>query len=123
MDRAGGWLVNAGEQVEDRRLACAVRTDETEDLAFLHGHVELVDRAEPAETDRRLVSLQYEVGTVRAHRGFSPPTEVSLCVAELAVPLGPSVSLRKRLRNPLNASEEPSSPCGRVIIRMISSSE
>src|SRR6185369_9546014 len=58
MDRAGRWLVDACEQIEDRRLARAVWTDETVDLTFLYGHVEFVDSAETAETDRRLISLQ-----------------------------------------------------------------
>src|SRR5215213_3338413 len=43
MNRAGRRLVDTGEQVEDRCLACAVWTDEAVDLALLNRHVQLVD--------------------------------------------------------------------------------
>src|SRR6185295_12658121 len=76
VNRAGRRLVDAGEQVEDRGLARAVGTDETVDLALLHGHIQLVDGAQTAEANRRLISLQNYVCTVRAHLGFSPPTEL-----------------------------------------------
>src|ERR1043165_5831868 len=92
MNSPGGRLVNSRQQVEDSRLAGAVWSDQSVDLTLLDGHVELVDGAQTAETNRCLIGLQDNGGTVSAHRGFSPPTEVSLCVGELAVPLGPSVS-------------------------------
>src|SRR6185369_1942678 len=123
MNRPRSRLINSREQVEDRRLARAVWSDESVDLTFLHGHVEFVDCAQSAETNRCLVGLQNYWRTVSAHRGFSPPIEVSLCVAELAVPLGPSVRRLSRLRIPENAAVDPSNPCGRVIMRMISKRE
>src|SRR6185369_8665922 len=82
MNRARRWLVNSGQQVEDRRLAGTVRSNQSVDLAFLHGHVELVYCAQSTKPDRGFVCLQNDWRAVRAHRGFSPPIDVSLCVAE-----------------------------------------
>src|SRR6185503_10806321 len=52
VDLAGGWFVNAGQQIEDRSLAGAVRTDETVDLTLLDVHVQLVNGHQSAETNR-----------------------------------------------------------------------
>ena len=48
-DGAVGGLIDLGEQVEDRRLAGAVRADEAGDLGAADGHVEVVDRFQTAE--------------------------------------------------------------------------
>ena len=45
----GGRLVDAGEHVEERRLAGAVRADQRDDLAARHGEVDVVDGDEAAE--------------------------------------------------------------------------
>jgi hypothetical protein len=42
-------LVHAGDQVEDGRLAGAVRTDQADHLALVHGQVELGDHVQAAE--------------------------------------------------------------------------
>src|SRR5688572_29381256 len=51
-------LVNTREEIKDRRLPRAVRTDQTVDLALTNVHVELVHRDQTAEPYRRLVSAQ-----------------------------------------------------------------
>src|SRR5687768_3074282 len=51
MDLAGSRLVNAGQQIENRCLASAVRSDEAIDLAALDLHVQLVDGHQTAEAN------------------------------------------------------------------------
>ena len=58
MNLAGSRLVNAGQQIEDRSLARAVRSDQAVDLAALDLHVQLVDGDQTAETNRGLRSAQ-----------------------------------------------------------------
>ena len=48
-DRPGRRLVDAGEHVEERRLAGAVRPDQRDHLAARHGEVDVVHRDEAAE--------------------------------------------------------------------------
>ena len=48
-DPAGGRLVDAGEHVEERRLAGAVRADQADDRAARDREVDVVDGDEPAE--------------------------------------------------------------------------
>ena len=48
-DVAGVGLVDAGDEVEERRLAGAVRADDAHDLALVHLQVQIVDALEPAE--------------------------------------------------------------------------
>ena len=50
-DLAAGGLVDLGQQVEDGRLARAVRADEAADLGAADGEVEVVDGGQPAEFD------------------------------------------------------------------------
>ena len=52
-DPARGRLVDAADQVEDRRLAGAVRADDREDLALLHVEADVVDGVDAAELDAR----------------------------------------------------------------------
>ncbi len=49
LDLPGGRLVDAGEHVEERRLAGAVRADQAGDRAFGDREVDVVDGDEPAE--------------------------------------------------------------------------
>ena len=126
---AGSRLVNAGQQIENRGLAGAVRSDQSVDLALLTAMSSSLTAHSPPKRIVALSVLQHGrlSSPLCAHRGFSPPSEVSLCVAELdALPLGGLFRLSRfclRLRQPLNAAVVPNNPCGRVIIRMISSSE
>src|SRR4029079_7765622 len=48
-DRAFGRLVRAQDQLEQRALARAVRSDQAAQLAFLDGKVDAVDRVKTAE--------------------------------------------------------------------------
>src|SRR5688500_16273655 len=141
-------FVNAGKQVKDSRLARAVWTNQSEDLSGVNGHVQLTDCYQSAETDGAFISSQDGVAVtsrrspfctyVGTHslsplskddsRGRSPRVAFSTdsvvrvssavissaCVRDLA---------RLRPRHPLKAAVEPSRPCGRVIIRMISNNE
>ena len=58
-DRAGGGLIDLGEQVEDGSLSGAVRPDETGDLRASHREVEVVHRFESAEVDAEVMGLQH----------------------------------------------------------------
>src|SRR5262249_20568332 len=58
--RAGG--LQAGDDVEERRLAGAVRTDESRDLCRGHVEVDARERAVSAEVDRDLLGAQEHVG-------------------------------------------------------------
>jgi hypothetical protein len=50
-DAAVGRAVEAGDDVEQRRLARAVRPDDRQDLARAGGEADAVERAQPAEGD------------------------------------------------------------------------
>ncbi len=84
-------LVDAGDEVEQRRLARAVRADHAHDLALVHVQVELVDHAQAAERHRDALEL------------------------EDARPLG------RCLGHQISTRGVPSKPCGRAIISTISS--
>src|ERR1700722_13373232 len=62
--RAGIGAVEAGDQVEARRLAGAVRPDQCDRLAFADGKVENLDRAQAAEA---LANVAYD--ECFSHRG------------------------------------------------------
>ena len=47
---SGGRLLFAGEEIEKRRLAGAVRADQTNDLVAAHDERNIVDRGDAAET-------------------------------------------------------------------------
>ena len=61
----GGRLIDAADQVEDRRLAGAVRADDREHLALLHLEADRIHGADAAEADRDVV------GAEQAHRSRS----------------------------------------------------
>src|SRR5581483_5221844 len=50
--------VEAGDEVEDGRLAGAVRADQADDLALRHVERDVVDRDDPAEAARDVPDLQ-----------------------------------------------------------------
>ena len=83
--------VDAGDQVEERRLARAVRADHADDLALVDVQVEPVDHLQAAERLRDPLQLQ-ELGTGRF--GYAGHTISTLDV--------------------------PSSPCGRQLMSVIS---
>src|SRR5450759_4454845 len=55
-------LVDAGDHIEKRGLARAVGSDQAEDLAFVHGQAQLVQRHQAAEAHGQTVA-----GEQRAH--------------------------------------------------------
>ena len=57
-DVALGRLVDAGDHVEDGRLAGAVGPDHADDLALGDAQLELGQRAQAAERERQLVELE-----------------------------------------------------------------
>ena len=63
--------VDAGDEVEERRLAGAVRPDHAHDLALVDVQVELVDAREPAEALRDACSSSSRSAIRR-----SPPARV-----------------------------------------------
>src|SRR5439155_4977052 len=60
-DRAGARRQGAGDQVEDRRLARAVRSNEAEDLAWLDRERHAIDREKPAEPLRKTGDFEHSV--------------------------------------------------------------
>ncbi len=57
-DAAARRLVDAADQVEDRALAGAVRTDDGEDLALLDRERHAVDGLDAAEGDRKVLHVE-----------------------------------------------------------------
>ena len=53
-------LLKARQQVEDRRLTCAVRPDETEYLAFVELELDFVDGHYPAVALRQPAGLKHD---------------------------------------------------------------
>src|SRR4029078_620317 len=60
--------VHARDEVEDRRLARAVRPDQADDLALLDGEIEALDHAETAERFRDAVELEERRHQTRSTR-------------------------------------------------------
>ena len=61
-DVSVGRLVDAGDQVEERRLPGAVRADHADDLALVDVEVEIVDDREAAERHRDAAQLEQLLG-------------------------------------------------------------
>ena len=57
VDSAVGRFVNAGDHVERRRLACTVRSDQTDDFIFADLQIQIVHRDDPAELHRDVGEL------------------------------------------------------------------
>ena len=57
-DRAGERPLEAGEDIDQRGLAGAVRADQAEDLAAVEPDTDLVDRHETAEPDGHTLRLK-----------------------------------------------------------------
>jgi hypothetical protein len=68
VDRSAGRGQEAREQVEDRRLARAVGTDQRMDGVAAHAQVDAVDRHEALELLGQVASLQDEADGGAAHR-------------------------------------------------------
>src|SRR5262245_56551625 len=49
---AGGWVVQTGDDVEERRLACTVRADDGVDRALTHIEADIADGHQAAEALR-----------------------------------------------------------------------
>ena len=60
-DRAARGLIDAGQQVEDRGLACTVRADQTCDLRPADGQIKVVHGAQTAEVDAKMDALEDRV--------------------------------------------------------------
>ena len=58
-------LVDARDEVEQRRLAGAVRADHADDLALVDVQVEVVDHLEAAERHRDALQLEQLLGAIR----------------------------------------------------------
>ena len=65
--------VDAGDQVEERRLAGAVRADHRDDLALVDVQVEPVDDLQAAERERDALQLQKRHQTISTRRSPSRP--------------------------------------------------
>ena len=66
-------VVDAGDQVEERRLAGAVRPDHRDDLALLDVHVEVGDDLQPAERERDALQLEQRHQMISTRRSPSRP--------------------------------------------------
>ena len=63
-------LVEAGDAVEDRGLACTVRADDRRDIPTLHIEAQIVDGDETAKAHRKMLDLQDRVFFSVAQFGF-----------------------------------------------------
>ncbi len=99
-------LVQTGDDVEERRLAGAVRADEPADRALLQDERHIVERNDPAETPRHVLDSEechgatiikpsggVEYGHGRA-RGWNPPPDVRPAAGHRPRPLLPPAVLR-----------------------------
>src|SRR5438309_2888360 len=100
-DLPGGWRKDAGDAVEERRLPCAVRADQSEDLALLDLERHVVDCHEPSEPLRHVIDAQDRLG--RSLDGHVLSAFMSSMTVSSCTPFGSS-SARCRLG---------SRPCGR----------
>src|SRR5450830_1577178 len=94
-DRAAGRRVIAVDEVEDRRLAGAVRTDETQDVALLEREGHVADRLQTAEALRDISQLE-----------------------EAHVVSGPA-GARRRLLLAARSFQVPTIPFGKKMMRMM----
>ena len=98
---AGGGIEDADDDVEERRLAGAVRADEADDRALRDLEVDLANRDQTAEGLRDLPCLEDELGGLRGHRrgghqspiaavggGRSPTSAVASCSSRCLRRLG-----------------------------------
>src|SRR4029079_2652299 len=72
-DRARLRSIDAGDEVEERRLAGAVRPDHAHDLALVDVEVEPVDHAQAAEGERDALQLEQRHQTISTRRSPSSP--------------------------------------------------
>src|SRR6185312_12057335 len=73
LDLARIRRVDARDQVEERRLAGAVRPDHAHDLALVDVEVEPVDHAQAAEGERDALQLEQRHQTISTRRSPSSP--------------------------------------------------
>src|SRR6185369_9084193 len=78
---AAGRRMNAADEVDERGLAGAVRSDQADDLALVDGQAHAIDRVEPAEPPRYAVQ-----GQERGH--FAPPRPGHRSRSSDRMPLG-----------------------------------
>ncbi|VUX36462.1 Uncharacterised protein [Bifidobacterium longum subsp. infantis] len=121
-------LVHAGQQVEHRGLASAIRADQTDEFTLVDGHVEVGYGLQTTEGDAEM--LGFEDGlTVIAHgqASFVAVSGVSGSASALAadfapLPAVPRSSMRLTSLGSEN-SHEPKMPCGRKIMTSTSTTE
>ncbi len=102
-DHALGRLVEAGDAVEDRCLARAVRPDESGDLAAPGREGEIVDRDQPAKAHGQVVNLQ-DCAVARTHPAPSLTSDPEMDLRSLSATV---------------ASREPTRPRGRQTMMVI----
>ena len=96
-DPAGGRPVEAGQAVEERRLAGAVGPDQRDDRLRRHAEGDVVDRDEAAEDLRDVGGLEQHVAARLGRHGALGP-------------LGPAGRLAHRSRAPRSAGARPRGP-------------
>ena len=123
-----GGLVHAGQQVEHRGLAGTVGADQTDEFAFVDGHVEVGYGLQTTEGDAEMFGFEDGLGIV-AHRAasFSVASAGSLtALSDLSAALSflpfPRSSSRLMSLGSEN-SHEPKMPCGRKIMTSTSTTE
>ena len=67
VERTLGGFVDAGNEVENRRLARAVGADEPDQLGLANFHVEVIHSLQAAELDAEMLCFQYGC----CHNGFT----------------------------------------------------
>src|SRR5215213_5412660 len=109
LDLPLGRLVHAGEHVEDRGLAGAVRADQADQLVRSDGQVEIRHRGQAAEADGDAFRLQDDV----AGHGYvtgGPASRSSLSSASPSSRLSFGIESLRRGRN-CHSSRRPNRPC------------
>src|SRR5581483_3833516 len=116
-DAPGGGGDEAGHGVEQRRLAGAVRPDEADDVAVLHGEGDVVDGGQATEADGEMADLETHGAGV--HSWARPPGSSRMTarrmaestrVSHWAAPCSTSGSREKSTAPATTPPTEPSPP-------------
>ena len=95
-DAAFGWLIEAGDAVEDGGLARAVRADDGGDLAAARGKGEPVDGGEAAEAHGQMLDAQKLIAAHQPRPSLTKLAEIVRASPSDADGVRPAISPRGR---------------------------
>ena len=76
VDTAGLGLEQAGDRTKGGGLTRTIRADESDDLTFVHGQAQTLDRCDIAVVNREIVDIEHQLpgtghgGICRCHRAL-----------------------------------------------------